>query len=321
MNKFKYYFILSITTLSLFSCSKSDDTIELTPPREYSVQYPTDLTDIEEYLTSNYITVTNHPGFTDDQDVTITKIPTGGTQPSIMSYLNKSTFPKLLVREVKLHDLTYKLYYLALREGAGDRPTNVDAVLTSYKGVYLSRVTGTDAVSTLTTTDFEEQIFPQSTLSLYTAIRGWKEVFPQFRIGTSKGNADGTVSYNDFGAGMIFIPSGLAYFSQSTGIIPSYAPLVFSFKLYGLVRSDLEIKNVGVNIFSDPDGVLSYLEDIDGDGYLWRADELPTDAVNPDDSDGDGVPDFLDVDDDGDGFTTKAELAAGTNYLDKNSHP
>jgi hypothetical protein len=31
MNKFKYYFILSITTLSLFSCSKNNDTAEVTP--------------------------------------------------------------------------------------------------------------------------------------------------------------------------------------------------------------------------------------------------------------------------------------------------
>ena len=152
-------------------------------------------------------------------------------------------------------------------------------------------------------------------------VRGWKEVFPQFRTGTSNGNADGTVSYSDFGAGVMFIPSGLGYYSQSQGTIPSYSPLVFSFKLYALVRSDLEIRNVGTSIFSDPDGIISYLEDIDGDCYVWRADELPTDAVNPDDTDGDGVPDFLDIDDDGDGFTTKEELAAGTNYLDKNSHP
>jgi hypothetical protein len=44
MNKFKYYFILSITTLSLFSCSKNDTT-EITPPRDYAAQYATDITD------------------------------------------------------------------------------------------------------------------------------------------------------------------------------------------------------------------------------------------------------------------------------------
>jgi hypothetical protein len=66
------------------------------------------------------------------------KIATGGTEPSIYSYLN-SYFSKLLSKEVKLHDISYKLYYLVLREGVGQQPTNVDGVLTSYKGEYLSR--------------------------------------------------------------------------------------------------------------------------------------------------------------------------------------
>ena len=35
----------------------------------------------------------------------------------------------------------------------------------------------------------------------------------------------------------------------------------------------------------------------------------------------DKLVDFGDIDDDGDGFTTKVEISKGTNYLDKNSHP
>ena len=139
MNKFKYYFILSITSLSLFSCSKDDATAEITPPRDFAAQYATDLTDIEEYLKTYSITVVNHPGFADDQDVSFKKIATGGTEPSIFSYLNRATFPKLLSKEVKLHDITYKLYYLVLREGVGQSPCNVDGVLTAYRGEYLSR--------------------------------------------------------------------------------------------------------------------------------------------------------------------------------------
>ena len=93
MNKFKFYFILLITTVSLFSCSKND-TATYRPPRDYAVQYATDIIDIEEYLKTNYITVVNHPGFVDVQNVTITKID--AAQPSIMSYLNATTYPKLL---------------------------------------------------------------------------------------------------------------------------------------------------------------------------------------------------------------------------------
>ncbi len=53
------------------------------PLRDYAVQYATDNTTIEEYLKTYYITVVNNPGLSDDQDVTFTKIPDGGTQKSI----------------------------------------------------------------------------------------------------------------------------------------------------------------------------------------------------------------------------------------------
>jgi hypothetical protein len=35
---------------------------------------------------------------------------------------------------------------------------------------------------------------------------------------------------------------------------------------------------------------------------------LATGVLNPDDTDGDGIPNFLDVDDDGDGYGTKTKL-------------
>lgn len=298
MNKFKYYFILLITTLSLFSCSK-DDVAKVEPLRDYAVQYATDNTDIEQYLKTSYITVVDHPGFTDDQDVTITKIPSGGTQKSIW---DQSDY-ELKSRNVSLHDITYKLYYLVLRAGTGSAPSSVDGVLTSYKGEYLTSKT-TDGVATQTTTQFEENKYPQSFFSLFSTITGWAEVFPQFKTGSYASNTDGTVTYNDFGAGVMFIPSGLAYYGSPSGLIPAYAPLVFSFKLYELTRLD-----------QDADGIPSYQEDLNGDGYMRI---LATGVVNPDDTDGDGVPNFADVDDDGDNHTTKLEIknpATGLPYL------
>lgn len=288
MNKFKYYFILLITTVSLFSCSKDNNTAEIVPPRDYAVQYATDLNDIEEYLKNYYI-----EDVSPDVDTKITKIPTGGTQPSIFSYLNSPTFPKLLSREVKLHDITYKLYYLVLREGIGASPSNADAVLAAYKGDYLSRKTEA-SVTTFSATQFEEVKHPQQMFSLLSTITGWGETFPEFKTGTYSANTDGTVSYSDFGAGVMFLPSGLGYYNSGSASIPAYAPLVFSFKLYEISRLD-----------SDGDGILNYQEDINGDGYMRV---LATGVVNPDDTDGDGIPNFLDVDDDGDGITTKKEI-------------
>jgi hypothetical protein len=130
---------------------------------------------------------------------------------------------------------------------------------------------------------------------------GWSEIFPQFRKGTYTGNADGTVSYSDFGAGVMFIPSGLAYYASGSASIPAYSPLVFSFKLYEIQRLD-----------HDADGIPSYLEDINRDGYVYdfrNTTSYPvTPTTNADDTDADGIPDYLDVDDDGDNYTTKLEI-------------
>ena len=218
MNKIKFYFILSMLSLALFSCSK-DKEAEVAPPREYSVQYATDIKDIEEYLKTYYI-----EEVTTDFDIKISKIPTGGTQKSIWE---QTTYP-LQFREVNLHGLKYKLYYLVLNQGVGESPSNVDAVFTAYKGDYLQQVTK-DGVTTLTVTEFERSSNPQQFFQLTSVIRGWSEVFPLFKKGTYTSNSDGTVSYKDFGAGVMFIPSGLAYYAAGKGVIPGYSPLIYSF--------------------------------------------------------------------------------------------
>ena len=296
MNKIKFYFILSMLSLALFSCSKNKDE-EVTPPREYSEQYPTDLKDIEEYLKTYYI-----EEVTTDFDIKISKIPTGGTQKSIWE---QTTYP-LQFREVNLHGLKYKLYYLVLNQGVGESPSNVDAVFTAYKGDYLQQVTK-DGVTTLTVTEFERSSNPQQFFQLTSVIRGWSEVFPLFKKGTYTSNSDGTVSYKDFGAGVVFIPSGLGYYNSGSGSIPSYAPLVFNVRLYEVQLND-----------QDGDGIPSYLEDLDGDGYMYSFTNTtlyPTKpTTNPDDTDGDEVPDCFDVDDDGDNYTTKLERS----YKDAN---
>jgi hypothetical protein len=328
MNKFKCYFILLITTVSFFSCTKNN-TDTTVAPRDYAVQYATDNIDIEEYLKTNYITVIDNPGFQDDQDVTITKIPDGGVQPSIISYLNSATYPKLLSRDVSLHNITYKLYYLILREGKKDvitglgeeSPCSVDGVFSSYKGNLLDG------------TVFDSSNNGQSQYNLdgtshdggIGVLTGWSEAFPMFKTGWFSSNIDGTINYHDFGSGVIFLPSGLGYYEKISDNIPAYSPLVFSIKLYALKRFD-----------HDADGIFSYQEDVNGDGYMRT---LATGVINPDDTDGDGIPNFLDTDDDGDNYSTKTEIKNPTtgsaypfadiptctsgkkNYLDITCHP
>lgn len=300
MNKFKFYFILLITSITIFSCSKNEDSATVEPPRDYQTQYDADIKIIEDYLKTNYITVTNAPGQTSDQDVIINKLDANHT----VSIWDQTVYP-LKKRIVALHGIKYTLYYLELRQGKKDAvtglggvsPCNVDGVLTSYRGTYLSESTATATTpSTITATQFEEAVLPNDFFSLLTTITGWGETFPQFKTGSYVSNPNGTITYNDFGSGVMFLPSGLGYYASGNGSIPAYAPLVFSFKLYEIQRLD-----------QDNDGIPSYQEDLNGDGYmrfLLSTDENPY----ADDTDKDGVPDFYDVDDDGDNYTTKLEI-------------
>jgi hypothetical protein len=307
MSKIKFYFILLIATVvTISSCNKDDkDDTPVVPPKPYAEQYAIDIVAIEGYLKANYITVVNNPGAVNDQDITIAKLDAD----HLTSIWDQKTYP-LKSRDVKLHGIVYKLYYLVLREGVGESPSNVDGVWTAYRGEYLSSET-VSGVTTIKSTLFEEVKSPNKIYDLYSTVRGWKEIFPQLKTGTYKSNVDGTVSYNDFGAGVMFIPSGLGYYNDPLHLtnFPHYSPLVFNVKLYSIERLDHEYYMSGKSVIAVPDGVKSFQEDIDGDGYMWTKYELQEGvAANPDDTDGDGIPDFLDRDDDGDDYATQGEV-------------
>ncbi|GGD29237.1 FKBP-type peptidyl-prolyl cis-trans isomerase [Flavobacterium orientale] len=270
MNRIKA-FLYVMLAVGFFSACNKDDGAKPEPPRDSAVQYAADIAAIEEFLEKHYIEVINNPGFQNDMDVVIEEIPEGGTQTPIKDH------PDLTFRMVTLNDVEYKIYYIKLREGVAENPspTNVDAVLASYRGTLLNG------------SQFDYMDIPSTMLRLDNVIRGWSEIFPQFKTGNYTTNGDGTVSFTDFGAGVMFIPSGLGYFNLFQPGIPPYSPLVFSFKLYEIERID-----------HDNDGIPSYLEDINGDGYLTIED----------DTDGDGIPDYRDVDDDGDFRLTRDEI-------------
>ncbi len=279
-NVFKVVLFFVFINLVL-SCSKDDDP-ETVPIRDFAVQYATDLSTIQTYLKTHSITITNNPGQVNDQDVDFTIVPELASN-SIWG-INAST-PNANVLEllVEKDGISYKIYYLQLRQGNGPNskaPCNFDGVLTAYEGQLMD-----DSPA------FETNNFPQSFFSLSGVIRGWSEVFPKFKSGSYTSNPDGTISYSDFGAGVMFLPSGLGYYSLSRVGIPAYSPLIFSFKLYEVQRVD-----------NDNDGIFSYLEDINLDGYL-----RDNDITFEDDTDRDGIADFLDVDDDGDAYLTKEE--------------
>ena len=262
--------------IGVYSC-QPDDSTTITPARPYDEVYEEDILKIEEFLDTHYVTVDG------DFNTVFTKIPDGGSQTPV------SDMPELEFKEVDLHDITYKVYYLKLREGTGESPTRVDSTLVAYKGNTIYKGT-VDGVTVYDQSVFEENVNP-IWFNLDGVIRGWAEIIPRFKMGTYSSNPDGTISFQDFGVGVVFIPSGLAYFNSSRPGIQAYSNLVFNFKLHNLRRMD-----------HDRDGILSMHE------YGPNFDEDPIDT------DSDGRPDYLDVDDDADGVLTKTERSF--TYLD-----
>lgn len=299
MFKLKYFVAAAAISLLTISCNKDDDGIA--PIRDYATQYATDLGHLETFLKTHSIQVSTSSQAINDQNVTFNAVTEGS--PNALWNDSRLTF-----RMVRANGVEYKMYYLKLREGGGNdaanlkpKPCNVDAVYAAYHGYYIYAHTATDANGNTSTTlnlnSFENTPLPTQMFELQNLVRGWSEVMPQFRGGTPTGVEGEPMNFDNFGAGIMFLPSGLGYFNQSNSSIPAYVPLIFTFKLLDIKRLD-----------HDLDGIPSYLEDIDGDGYIYHFTEADGFGPNPDDTDGDGIPDYRDVDDDGDNVLTKREL-------------
>ena len=144
---------------------------------------------------------------------------------------------------------------------------------------------------------FDSSVIPVD-FNLLSLVVGWSRVLPEFNAAESFiENGDGTVSFLNSGVGVMFIPSGLGYFDAGPAGIAPYSNLIFKFELYQSKVSD-----------HDFDGVPSYKEDLNDD-QNYSSD---------DDTDGNGLQDFLDPDDDGDGVATLNELEPKIYIIDTN---
>ena len=93
----------------------------------------------------------------------------------------------------------------------------------------------------------------------------------------------------------------------------SYSPLIFQIELFATSLND-----------HDSDGVPSYLEDLNGDGFFTIDVDEITDTTD-DDTDDNNILDYVDIDDDGDGVPTINEDIDGdgdpTNDIGANGIP
>jgi FKBP-type peptidyl-prolyl cis-trans isomerase FkpA len=268
---FKIAFVFTICLL--FAECRKDDDIEITPPRPFAEQEPVDFAKIEDFLNKYSMK------YDSDYNVTFTKIP----QPPEVNTDNLESIMKAYATDLKFKKVTvggveHRYYYIKFREGTQLTPTKVDDIFISYTG------------RTLDNTVFEQNQNPvwssfQNKFTGSSLILGWKEVITLFKSGTFSEGSGGVINYANYGAGVMFIPSAMAYYNSGSSSIAAYSPLIFNFKLNHVKYID-----------HDDDGILS-------------KDELYAQGKETyDDTDGDGRPDYIDQDDDGDNFLTSFEI-------------
>ena len=274
MNKFNIYLFLIITLL--FSCNKDDDDGEI-EIRDYSEQVVADEQTIEEYLRThyyNYEDFNSSNSFEVDIKVRIDSITdvTANKTP-LFDQVKIKTINVSSSRGIGAEKTPHNLYYIIAREGVVSKPSVVDSVYITYKGMLTDNHV------------FDERKYPVW-LDLANSLQGFREGVSELKSGEFRQNSNGTIQYSSFGVGLFFLPSGIGYFENTTADIPEYSPLIFSVSLMTSNPTD-----------HDNDGILSINEDIDGDGDPFY-----------DDTDNDNLWNMYDADDDGDGTLTINEL-------------
>jgi hypothetical protein len=281
----KYYLLILLALVLTFNAcnKKGDGLLDPVDLRDRAEQQLEDKAELVEYLQTHYY---NSGDFNSSnlnpsiEDLVITKLEEGETLPSGNSLLIDS----ITIKTTTYFDVEYDYYFLQINKGGGETPHFTDQIRLTFTGNLLS---GEIFDSSITPIDFD----------LTALLPGWGRVIPEFSASESYVEAgDGTIDYSNFGLGVMFLPSGLAYFSEVNPGIPEYSQLVFKFEIYQTEVSD-----------HDNDGVPSYLEDLNGNLDMFD-----------DDTDSDSFPNFTDTDDDGDGVFTIDELEPIQYIVDTN---
>ena len=264
-----FLFVLAFT---LIQCDDTTRSV-ISPPRDYEEQRTADNDSIISFLQNHYYNYEEYANAASGERVEFTidsLVNSPGKRPMIDDVVEH----EVQVKDQDGNFITHTMYVIPnVREGVGDSPTIADKVYITYKGMFL------DGYSF----DQKDQ---QIWFSGLTTVQGFYELYPFIKRGTWEVDpATGLVSYDGFGTAVAIMPSALGYYgSQSSPGGRLYAPLIFAVDLYTFATAD-----------HDEDSVPTIVEDIDGNHHF---------TDDTDDTDGDGIPNYLDNDDDGDGILT-----------------
>ncbi|SHG39673.1 FKBP-type peptidyl-prolyl cis-trans isomerase [Winogradskyella jejuensis] len=281
---------ITVFTIIIFACSPDDPDFIPVEDRDRGEQQLADNDSIVNYLQTYYYNKTELAMMTNPEPSDIILKIFEGTPDDGYSLL--FTDDNLLTRTTTFEDTQYTYYILKINQGGGtESPKFTDKVRVEYEG---SLIGTDDSVfdSAVSPTDFN---LVGGGINAGGVITGWQRVFPEFNTAASFMTGS-DVTYDDYGLGVMFLPSGLAYFSRQLIGIPSYSNLIFKFALFQTQEND-----------HDNDGIPSYVEDLNNNLSVFDHDTDENSIVN-----------YVDPDDDGDGVLTINELERREYIVDTN---
>ena len=317
--RFKVHFIFFFLLVLFFSCPEDpDDGLVQIPENDRTEQQVIDRDSLLQYFETHYYNSTyleSNPNFNLNH-IVISELPEDGNLPDPDQ--NTMLIDDIEIFTTTYFDIEYEYYILRINQGGSETSPNFsDRVRVNFEG---SLMDGLIFDSSSTPVDFD----------LTNTIAGWGRVLPEFNNATDfVVNNDGTVDYNNPGVGVMFLPSGLGYFSSAAGSVPVYSNLIFKFELLESEENDHDFDNVPshledldqdldltddntdedpyanfVDSDDDNDGTLTIDEDLEPDTDLTVDRDGDGDPENDigdgdptnDDTDGDGIPNYLDPD-------------------------
>jgi hypothetical protein len=329
-------FILKLLPLVFFgviiySCCKDDEELAQRIPTDRGEQYIVDKAKIENYLKSHRMEIDPVT-----LEVTLIKLtqeqidnPLLYEQEGIISLWGQDgTQANLPARQelIRKHDardyrttaltriddnVDYTLHYFVINEGGVSggsqldyKPHVYDSLLCGYKNWNLEKDVMMEREFAPRWFDLQNQI----------AVSAFRQIIPTINIASGFTENNGQVTFQNFGSVLVFVPSGLAYFSSGAGSnVQPFDCLGFQINAYNMKRKDSDfIVGNGTNLGARNDFIPNIFEFNHPEDFTDIVIFDPVTKVTLDlwsfDSDGDGVPNFLDADDDGDNVLTRREI-------------
>ncbi len=227
----KIILALFAASVLVVSCKKDDDYKE-EPPRDRGEEAIAAQNEIEEFLSKHAYNYEDFENPSEDFDyrVVFDSIAEGSGKTPLIDQVEYK-----IVEDPYESNVTYKLYYLKVEQGEGDPVSDAEVAYITYEtwrmrtGELLERTSSSQPKPFVMENKFSNGGLKEALLE-FNAADGFTE------------NEDGTVSYDGYGIGAVFVPSGLAFFNNPPlgSPIGYYNQLIYTFQVKGVSENPEE---------------------------------------------------------------------------------